>query len=35
MNGLCPACRRPYNEKDIEWKAITAEEYVLALQFNL
>jgi transketolase len=26
MNGLCPACRRPYNEKDIEYKLITPEE---------
>lgn len=26
MNGLCPACRRPYNDKDIEWKAVTPEE---------
>lgn len=26
MNGLCPACRRPYNDKDIEYKIITPEE---------
>lgn len=26
MNGLCPACRRPYNDKDIEYKLITPEE---------
>ena len=26
MNGLCPACRRQYNDNDIEYKAITAEE---------
>lgn len=26
MNGLCPACRRPYNDADIEWKQITPEE---------
>ena len=26
MNGLCPACRRPYDDKDIEYKIITAEE---------
>lgn len=26
MNGLCPACRRPYDEKDIEYKIITPEE---------
>ena len=26
MNGLCPACRRPYNDKDIEYKVITPEE---------
>lgn len=27
MNGLCPACRRPYDEKSIEWKVISPEEY--------
>ncbi|KAK4160074.1 general negative regulator of transcription subunit 4 [Cladorrhinum sp. PSN259] len=27
MNGLCPACRRPYDEKTIEWKVVTPEEY--------
>ncbi|KAL8925282.1 MAG: hypothetical protein Q9208_003572 [Pyrenodesmia sp. 3 TL-2023] len=26
MNGLCPACRRLYDEKNIEWKIISAEE---------
>lgn len=26
MNGLCPACRRPYDDKDIEYKVITPEE---------
>ncbi|KAG5926005.1 hypothetical protein E4U42_003740 [Claviceps africana] len=26
MNGLCPACRRPYDEKTIEWKVVTQEE---------
>jgi len=26
MNGLCPACRRPYDEKTIEWKVVTPEE---------
>ena len=26
MNGLCPACRRPYSDKDIEYKIITPEE---------
>ncbi|PVI05057.1 hypothetical protein DM02DRAFT_125708 [Periconia macrospinosa] len=26
MNGLCPACRRPYDESTIEWKNITPEE---------
>ena len=29
MNGLCPACRRPYDEKTIEWKVLTSEECVL------
>lgn len=29
MNGLCPACRRPYDEKTIEWKVVTQEEYAL------
>ncbi|KAL7276224.1 transcriptional repressor general negative regulator of transcription subunit 4 [Rhizina undulata] len=26
LNGLCPACRRPYDDKTIEYKAISAEE---------
>lgn len=26
MNGLCPACRRPYDDKTIEWKMISPEE---------
>ncbi|KAI2472798.1 hypothetical protein F4781DRAFT_290804 [Annulohypoxylon bovei var. microspora] len=26
LNGLCPACRRPYDEKDIKWKVVTHEE---------
>ncbi|KAI1265400.1 hypothetical protein F5Y18DRAFT_51433 [Xylariaceae sp. FL1019] len=26
LNGLCPACRRPYDEKDIQWKVVTNEE---------
>ncbi|KAL8910032.1 MAG: hypothetical protein Q9171_004658 [Xanthocarpia ochracea] len=26
MNGLCPACRRTYDEKNIEWKVISPEE---------
>ncbi|OQN95487.1 hypothetical protein B0A48_18334 [Cryoendolithus antarcticus] len=26
MNGLCPACRRPYNDADIQYKLITPEE---------
>ncbi|RKF72221.1 Component of the CCR4-NOT complex [Golovinomyces cichoracearum] len=26
INGLCPACRRPYDEKTIEWKVVTPEE---------
>ncbi|KAF2860606.1 hypothetical protein K470DRAFT_294903 [Piedraia hortae CBS 480.64] len=26
LNGLCPACRRPYNDSQIVYKAITAEE---------
>ena len=26
LNGLCPACRRPYSDKDIEYKVITSEE---------
>ncbi|KAJ3501129.1 hypothetical protein NM208_g17000 [Fusarium decemcellulare] len=30
MNGLCPACRRPYDEKTIQWKVVTQEEYVVA-----
>ncbi|MCJ1477771.1 transcriptional repressor general negative regulator of transcription subunit 4 [Lambiella insularis] len=27
MNGLCPACRRPYDEKSIEWKIVSPEEF--------
>ncbi|KAL2127896.1 hypothetical protein VTI74DRAFT_10013 [Chaetomium olivicolor] len=27
MNGLCPACRRPYDDKTIVWKVATPEEY--------
>lgn len=30
MNGLCPACRRTYDEKNIEWKIISPEEWVTA-----
>ncbi|KAF1967127.1 hypothetical protein BU23DRAFT_516932 [Bimuria novae-zelandiae CBS 107.79] len=26
MNGLCPACRRPYDDSTIEFKTITPEE---------
>ncbi|OAA56031.1 Zinc finger, RING/FYVE/PHD-type [Cordyceps fumosorosea ARSEF 2679] len=26
MNGLCPACRRPYDEKTIQYKVVTQEE---------
>ncbi|KAL8677806.1 MAG: hypothetical protein Q9186_005786 [Xanthomendoza sp. 1 TL-2023] len=26
MNGLCPACRRPYLEENIEWRKISPEE---------
>ncbi|KAL8689610.1 MAG: hypothetical protein Q9218_004752 [Villophora microphyllina] len=26
MNGLCPACRRPYDDNNIEWKIISPEE---------
>ncbi|KAK3394906.1 RNA recognition domain-containing protein [Podospora didyma] len=26
MNSLCPACRRPYDEKTIQWKVVTSEE---------
>jgi len=26
MNNACPACRRPYNDKDVQYKAITPEE---------
>ncbi|KAF2397016.1 hypothetical protein EJ06DRAFT_482966, partial [Trichodelitschia bisporula] len=28
MNGLCPACRRPYDDKNIQWKVISHEEMV-------
>ena len=27
MNGLCPACRRPYDDQSIEWKIVSPEEY--------
>ncbi|KAI0405089.1 hypothetical protein F4802DRAFT_564261 [Xylaria palmicola] len=26
LNGLCPACRRPYDDKDVKWKVVTKEE---------
>ncbi|KAG0645748.1 Modulator of transcription 2 [Hyphodiscus hymeniophilus] len=26
LNGLCPACRRPYDDKTIEYKVVTPEE---------
>ncbi|KAF1813220.1 hypothetical protein P152DRAFT_465880 [Eremomyces bilateralis CBS 781.70] len=26
VNGLCPACRRPYDDNRIEWKSISPEE---------
>ncbi|KAK1755653.1 general negative regulator of transcription subunit 4 [Echria macrotheca] len=26
MNNLCPACRRPYDEKTIQWKVVTPEQ---------
>lgn len=35
MNGLCPACRRPYDEKTIEWKVVTSEEYGAAFSLCL
>lgn len=37
MNGLCPACRRPYDEKTIQWKVVTTEEvaeFRLSIQKN-
>ncbi|CAK7209967.1 transcriptional repressor proteinral negative regulator of transcription subunit 4 [Sporothrix curviconia] len=27
MNSLCPACRRPYDEKSIVWRVVTPEEH--------
>jgi hypothetical protein len=35
MNGLCPACRRPYDEKTIEWKVVTPEEYVTSKKSSM
>ncbi|KAI9800931.1 MAG: transcriptional repressor general negative regulator of transcription subunit 4 [Piccolia ochrophora] len=32
MNGLCPACRRPYDDQTIEWKVISPEEFKADLQ---
>lgn len=32
MNGLCPACRRPYDEKTIEWKVVSPEEFKADVQ---
>ncbi|KAI9807567.1 MAG: hypothetical protein M1825_005507 [Sarcosagium campestre] len=32
MNGLCPACRRPYNDETIEWKVISPEEFKADVQ---
>ena len=31
MNGLCPACRRPYDDKNVRWEAPSAEEYACYL----
>lgn len=28
INGLCPACRRPYTESDVEFKPVSAQELV-------
>lgn len=28
MNGLCPACRRKYNDEDIEFKPVPPEELI-------
>lgn len=28
LNGLCPACRRPYDDSTIEYKVISPDEYV-------
>lgn len=33
MNGLCPACRRPYDDSTIEWKTISPEEWVVPYIF--
>ena len=33
MNGLCPACRRPYDDSTIEWKTISPEECVVPYIF--
>lgn len=35
MNGLCPACRRPYDEKHVRWKQLTQEECVSPLASTL
>ncbi|KAG9238767.1 hypothetical protein BJ875DRAFT_14719 [Amylocarpus encephaloides] len=29
LNGLCPACRRPYDDKTIEWKVVSPEEQAI------
>ncbi|KAF2452785.1 RING/Ubox like zinc-binding domain-containing protein, partial [Lineolata rhizophorae] len=29
LNGLCPACRRPYDDSTIEWKKISPEEMAM------
>lgn len=27
LNGKCPACRRPYNDENVEYRTVTAEEW--------
>lgn len=34
MNGLCPACRRPYDDKTIEYRVLTPEE-ITSFQANI
>ncbi|KAG8532875.1 uncharacterized protein KY384_002753 [Bacidia gigantensis] len=34
MNGLCPACRRPYDDQSIEWKVVSQEEQKADIQLQ-
>jgi CCR4-NOT transcription complex subunit 4 len=33
LNGLCPACRKPYEDNPHEFAAVDRQEYVLKWRF--